>query len=197
VRARTGLKNIIYVGNHGLEIEGESSRFREPKAEMLRRELRGLSLQLRLALGDTEGLEVEDKGLSLSVHFRRVTEHLRDWVRTTTFSMVSRSRSFTCREGKMVVEVRPQVAWNKGYAVNWILREVFPPNSLPIYLGDDVTDEDAFAAMPEGITIRVGDARDSLAHFLLPDVPAVGTFLQWLDHAKPHGSFAIAQRAGR
>lgn len=197
LRARVGLNNVIYVGNHGLEIEGDSICFREPQAEALRRELRSLSLQLKLALSDTDGLEVEDKGLTLSVHFRRVNEHLHDWVRSVTFSTVSRWRSFVCREGKMVLEIRPEVDWHKGYAIKWILREVLPFGSVPIYLGDDLTDEDAFSAICEGITIRVGASADTRAQYVAPDVHAVGQFLEWLDHAKPHASIAHSQRAGR
>ena len=197
VRARAKLENVIYAGNHGLEIEADAVRFREPEAEALRRELKCLLLQLKLALSDTDGLEIEDKGLTLSVHFRRVTEHLHDWVRSVTFSTVGRSRSFNCREGKLVIEVKPQIDWHKGYAVRWILREILPPASLAIYIGDDVTDEDAFAAISEGITIRVGGSDDSKAEFFLPDVRAVGQFLQWLDRTKPHASLANSQRAGR
>jgi trehalose 6-phosphate phosphatase len=196
VRQRVGLSNVIYAGNHGLEIESDSIRFREPQAEALRRELRCVLLQLKLALSDTDGVEIEDKALTLSVHFRRVGEHLRDWVRNVTHSTVSRSRSFSCREGKMVLEVRPQITWNKGHAVKWIAREVLPAGSIPIYIGDDVTDEDGFAAIPEGITIRVGGATETEAHYLLPDVPAVGQFLTWLNHAKPN-ALANSQRAGR
>jgi trehalose 6-phosphate phosphatase len=197
VRQRVGLKNAIYVGNHGLEIEGEEVRFREPQAEALRRELRCLSLQLKLALSDTDGLEIEDKNLTLSVHFRRVTEHLHDWARNVTLSTVGRSRSFACREGKMVLEIFPRVDWHKGRAVKWIAREVLPASPLLIYAGDDVSDEDAFAAIPEGITIRVGGLSDTAAHYSLPDVAAVGLFLKWLNHAKPHASRANLQRAGR
>ncbi|MGA8026539.1 MAG: trehalose-phosphatase [Bryobacteraceae bacterium] len=197
VRDRAALDNVIYVGNHGLEIECRSIRFREPRAEALRRELRSLLLQLRLALCDTDGLEIEDKGLTLSVHFRRVTEHLHDWVRNVALSTVKRSKSFGCRDGRMVVEVRPQVNWHKGNAVKWIAREILPPQSLPIYIGDDVTDEDAFTAIPEGITIRVGEHAETHAEYLLSDVHEVGQFLRWLDHAKPHASFANTQRAGR
>src|SRR5581483_9147804 len=124
VRERAGLDNVIYVGNHGLEIECRSIRFREPEAEALRRELRCLSLQLKLALCETDGLEIEDKGLTLTVHFRRVTEHLHDWVRSATFSTVGRSRSFVCREGKMVIDIKPQVDWNKGHAIKWIASEI-------------------------------------------------------------------------
>ncbi len=197
VRIRAGLSNVIYVGNHGLEIESDSVRFREPKAETLRRELRCLALQLKLALSDTEGLEIEDKGLTVSVHFRRVIEHLHDWVRNVTVSTVGRSRSFGCREGKLVLDVQPQVGWNKGRAVKWIAGEILPPASLPIYIGDDVTDEDAFVAIPEGITIKVGEPTNTAAQYWLPDVQAVGQVLECLNRAKPHASLAISQRAGR
>lgn len=197
VRTRTGLENVIYVGNHGLEIEAGATRFREPHAESLRRELRSLSLQLKLALAETDGLEIEDKGLTLSVHYRRVPEQLHHWVREVTNGAATRSRSFQCREGKMVLEIKPESTWNKGYAIRWILREILPSPSLPIYIGDDVTDEDAFAAIPQGITIRVGDPGVSRAQFSLPNVAAVGEFLQWLIQAKTHGSRATAQRAGR
>lgn len=196
VRERAGLSNVIYAGNHGLEIESDTIRFREPQAEALRRELRCVLLQLKLALSDTDGLEIEDKGLTLSVHFRRLSEHLRDWVRNVTHSTVSRSRSFSCREGKMVLEVRPQITWNKGHAVKWIAREVLPAGSIAIYVGDDVTDEDGFTAIPEGITIKVGGVGETEAQYLLPDVPAVGQFLTWLNHAKPN-ALANSQRAGR
>jgi trehalose-phosphatase len=196
VRERAGLSNVIYAGNHGLEIESDMMRFREPRAEALRRELRCVLLQLKLALSDTDGLEIEDKGLTLSVHFRRVSEHLRDWVRNVTHSTTGRSRSFICREGKMVLEIRPQITWNKGHAVRWIAREVLPAGSVPIYIGDDVTDEDAFIAIPEGITIKVGGPAETEAQYLLPDVSAVGQFLIWLNHAKPN-ALANSQRAGR
>lgn len=197
LREKVGLKDVIYIGNHGLEIEAGSTRFREPNAEALRRELRSLSLQLQLALSETDGLEIEDKGLTLSVHFRRVADQLQDWVRRVTFSTVERSRSFVCREGKMVLEIRPQVEWNKGIAVQWILREALGGSPLAIYLGDDITDEDAFEAIAEGITIKVGEPGESNAKYCLPDVAAVGDFLQWLNQAKPHASLATAQRAGR
>jgi len=197
VRARTGIENVIYVGNHGLEIEAGSTRFREPHAESLRRELRSLSLQLKLALAETDGLELEDKGLTLSVHYRRVPDQLHHWVRAVTNGAAARSRSFQCREGNMVLEIKPQINWNKAYAAKWILREVLPSSALAIYIGGDVTDEDAFAAIPEGITIRVGEPGDSRAQYHLPDVAAVGQFLQWLTQAKSHGSRATSQRAGR
>jgi trehalose 6-phosphate phosphatase len=196
LRSRVGLKNVIYVGNHGFEIESEEIRFREPDAEALRGELRCLALQLKLALSDTDGLEIEDKGLTLSVHFRRVTEDLQQWVRNVTRSTVARYRAVYLREGQMVLEVSPRVDWNKGRAVKWIARQLPSTSSLAIYIGDDLTDEDAFVALSEGITIRVGGFSDTAAQYLLPDVSAVGLFLEWLDHAKQHAPRANSQRVG-
>jgi trehalose 6-phosphate phosphatase len=195
LRSRVGLENVIYVGNHGFEIESEEIRFREPEAEALRGELRRLALQLKLALSDTDGLEIEDKGLTLSVHFRRVTEDLQDWVRNVTRSTVARYRVVSLREGQMVLEVSPRVDWNKGRAVKWIARQL-PPSSLAIYIGDDLTDEDAFVALSEGITIRVGGFSATAARYLLPDVSSVGLFLKWLDQSKQHAPRANSQRVG-
>ncbi|HSU30882.1 MAG TPA: trehalose-phosphatase [Bryobacteraceae bacterium] len=192
VRERVGLSGVVYAGNHGLEAENDTISYRNPEAEAVRRELKCTLLQLRLALSETDGLEIEDKGLTLAVHFRRVTEHLHDWVRSITLSTVGRSRSFTCREGKMVIDIKPRIEWHKGYAVQWILKEIMPSGALPIYLGDDVTDEDAFASIREGITIKVGGSVETGAHYKLPDVPSVGQFLNWLNHAKPHESLATA-----
>jgi trehalose-phosphatase len=192
VRERVGLSGVVYAGNHGLEAESDTISYRNPEADALRRELKCTLLQLRLALSETDGLEIEDKGLTLAVHFRRVTEHLHDWVRSITLSTVGRSRSFTCREGKMVIDVKPRIEWHKGFAVQWILKEIMPTRALPIYMGDDVTDEDAFAAIREGITIKVGGSGETGAQYTLPDVPSVGQFLNWLNHAKPHESLATA-----
>jgi trehalose 6-phosphate phosphatase len=199
LQARVGLKGLIYVGNHGLEIEAGETRFREPEAEALRRELKCVSLQLRLALDTVEGMEIEDKGLTLSVHFRRVSEDMQSWVRDTALETIAKSRSYVAREGKKVVEVRPKLEWGKGHALKWLLKEVLPGYTLPIYIGDDVTDEDAFAAIPQGITIRVGGipATGTRAHYALPDVSAVARFLSWLNHAKSNASVANAQWAGK
>ncbi len=197
VRDRAGLKNVNFVGNHGLEIEAGAISFREPHSETLRRELRSLLLQLRFALGDVEGAEVEDKCFTLSVHLRRVNEHLHDWVRTTVSDIVSRSRSFASRQGHLVLEVRPQLEWHKGSAVRYLLREVLPPGAFPVCIGDDITDEDAFRAIPEGITIKVGEPGVTQAQYLVPDVAAVGNFLTWLNQAKAHAPFANSKRAGK
>jgi len=194
VRTRAGVAGVIYAGNHGLEIESDTVCFREPQAESLRLELRALILQLELALSGTDGTLIEQKGLSASVHYRQVNEALREWVRHTVQQTVERSRSFSCRDGKMVVEVRPAIDWHKGHAVQWILDRVLPPGALPIYIGDDATDEDAFFLVADGITIRVGEAAESYAAYSAPDLDAVRIFLSKLGELRSNAEKGAQER---
>jgi trehalose-phosphatase len=194
VRTRAGVAGVIYAGNHGLEIESDTVCFREPQAESLRLELRALILQLELALSGTDGTLIEQKGLSASVHYRQVNEALREWVRHTVQQTVERSRSFSCRDGKMVVEVRPAIDWHKGHAVQWILDRVLPPGALPIYIGDDATDEDAFFLLADGITIRVGEAAESYAAYSAPDLDAVRNFLSKLGELRSNAEKGAQER---
>jgi trehalose-phosphatase len=187
VRTRVGLTGIIYAGNHGLEIEGDTVCFREPQSEHLRFELRHLVLQLELALSGTPGVEIEQKGLSASIHYRQVTEELHHWVRTTVQQTIERSRSFKTASGKMVIEVRPSVEWHKGHAVRWILDRVLPPGAFPIYVGDDNTDEDAFCLLSDALTIRVGLIPHTCAKYWIPDIAAVEDFLSDVGSLRSHG----------
>jgi trehalose 6-phosphate phosphatase len=178
VRTRTGIDGIIYAGNHGLEIETDTVCFREPRAESLRLELRRLVLRLRMLLSETDGVEIEEKGLSIAVHYRQVHEALQQWVRRTVSETVCRSQVFTYSFGKMVVDIRPKVEWNKGYAVRWLLDRFSSQCAFPIFVGDDTTDEDAFAALPgDALTIHVGAIAHTNARFWVPDVQSVRSFL--------------------
>ena len=88
------------------------------------------------------------------------------------------------RHGKKVFEIRPKIDWDKGKAVLWLLEALHldGPEVLPIYVGDDVTDEDAFAALKQlGIGVLVTDVpRPSAAAYSLRDTEEVRQFLQLL-----------------
>ncbi len=200
IRKRVGMPELVYVGNHGLEIDAGRKHYQHPASETMKQDLRCIFLQLKFALSDIEGVEIEDKALTISVHFRRVHQELHEWVRKTTFELVERSRGFVARPGNMVIEVLPSVRCNKGTAVQWICRELLRPSALTVYIGDDVSDEDVFAAIGGGgVNIRVGEVADTTAQYLLPDVPAVAKFLSWmLEVRAPMApvSFANAQCAG-
>lgn len=87
-------------------------------------------------------------------------------------------------DGKKVVELQPRIDWDKGKAVLWLLQalDLNTTAVLPLYLGDDITDEDAFKALDGlGIGIVVGeDARPSIARYVLENPDEVHEFLQRL-----------------
>lgn len=178
VSARAGIEGIVYVGNHGLEIETRDLCFREPQAEALRLELKRLVLRLELLLADTSGIEIEEKGLSVAVHYRRVHPTIQSWVETSVYETVGKSQVLMPVAGKMVIDIRPRLAWNKGSAVKWILDRLSQHDVLPIYIGDDTTDEDAFSALESGLTIHVGEPVETSARFWVPDVAGVRAFLE-------------------
>jgi len=185
VRDRVGLPELIYAGNHGLEIRGPGLEFRHPTAEATRDMLRRISDELRVLLGSVAGVLVENKGLTASVHVRLVADQDREHVRRIVDGVVdSRAEAFVRTDGQLVYEVRPRVEWNKGSAVRWILDRASVASSRAVYIGDDRTDEDAFAALPGGITIKVGRSTTTLARFQVSGCEDVLRFLQrWVDEA--------------
>ncbi|MDP8235734.1 MAG: trehalose-phosphatase [Candidatus Erginobacter occultus] len=193
VRNRVGLKGVIYAGNHGLEIRGPDLEYLNPSARRARPALRAAAKKLVRQLVAIEGAEVEDKGLTLSVHYRRVRPPDRDLVRDTVFQVIAPARSrraVRVGEGKMVIEIRPPTPWNKGNAVNLLRREAGKSGEgkpLPVYVGDDRTDEDAFKVLKgKGITIKVGPPGvETLARYRLAGVGEVKEFLRRLDRVLP------------
>ncbi len=190
LKSKVGLEGIIYAGNHGLEIEGFGSSFLEPIAEEMRPSFQILNRVLLATLRGIKGVFVEDKGLTLSVHYRKVdgTEEMRVG---DAFKRIADPLSVTGRirvtQGKKVYEIRPPVAWDKGNAIAWLIAKFRESSGkaeiLPIYLGDDLTDEDGFAVIENnnGISIFVGeeDSR-SIARYFLRSPDEVTEFLKML-----------------
>ena len=182
LRPRVGVAGIGYVGNHGLEIEIPGHSFRAPRAVQLRPELARLAENLRLVLADLPGAWVQDKELTLSVHYRLVApEQVAAVLQRVTevCQPAVQAGHFQLRSGKKVLEVRPAVSWNKGAATQWIAeRSGLSSPWQVIYVGDDETDEDAFAAWPEGLTIRVGGPAPSRARWRVDGPGQVLTVLE-------------------
>lgn len=88
---------------------------------------------------------------------------------------------FRLNTGREVFDIVPRTGWHKGAAVKWILKNLAEEGSLPIYLGDDNSDEDAFAVLTDGITVRVGDHSATCAQYGVPGPAEVYRFLVWLD----------------
>lgn len=187
LRSLVGIDGIYYAGNHGMEIDGPDLKYVSPEAELARATMRDLAGKLAEALENITGVIVEDKGLSLSVHYRLVKEREVDAV-AEGFKEVTLPRlnkgEIRITTGKKVWEVRPPVDWHKGKAVEAITREIRSllklDQVLTIYLGDDTTDEDAFEVVrrPHGWSIFVGgDNPASAADYFLSSTAEVEEFL--------------------
>jgi len=181
VRERVGIRDLIYAGCHGLMIRGRGLEFVEPTAERARPALLHVSELIAQRLGHIAGARVEDKGLTISVHFRQVAAQDREELASAVQVEAGRLRDqLRVRRGKEIWEISPKVDWHKGRAVRWILDHAAGRDALPIFMGDDVTDEDAFMALPEGITVKVGHAAMSSAAWSVAGPEEVQSFLLWL-----------------
>ena len=190
VKGMVGLDGIYYVGNHGMEIAGPGISFVNAEAQGAQEVIKHLAERLSDQLSDVEGVIVEDKGLSLSVHYRLVEEaevkRVTDIFQQSTGHLREKGR-IRVTSGKKVWEVRPPVDWHKGKAVVAIrvgLKARYKLERLmTIYLGDDTTDEDAFGMVkrPQGWSIFVGGENPaSSADYFLNSTSEVGDFLSRL-----------------
>ncbi|URA09249.1 bifunctional alpha,alpha-trehalose-phosphate synthase (UDP-forming)/trehalose-phosphatase [Thermospira aquatica] len=157
VKEKIGIEDIIYAGNHGAEIWDGNKIIINQNSMENRDLLEELLDKLTKALAHIQGVWVEDKGITASLHFRNVAPNEVGEV-FSTFDRIAREykENFRFITGKKVFEIRPLNIWNKGNAVSWII-ENMGENRFPIYIGDDTTDEDAYIALQNrGLSISIG-----------------------------------------
>lgn len=190
LKDKVNVDGIIYAGNHGLEIEGFGSNFLEPVAEEMRPFLQMLGQALSATLRGIKGVFVEDKGLTISVHYRSVDDTEERKVRDA-FARVTDPLHVTGRikvtQGKKVYEIRPPVDWDKGKAVAWLIANCRQARgkggAVPLYLGDDLTDEDGFKVIEKtgGVSVFVGEGNfPSVARYFLKSPEEVTELLGML-----------------
>lgn len=192
VKKRVGLKNIIYAGNHGLEVMGPGIKYNTFVSENIKKVFRKIKSELFASVGSIPGVHIEDKSLTLSVHYRQVkSKDLADFKRKILDHVLPYvvDRKAVVTEGKMVFEIRPEIEWNKGSVILWLIRRlksnIANSKILHIFIGDDVTDETAFHALKgKGLCIRVGASAASAAPFFFKDIKEVTQFLKLIVDAK-------------
>jgi len=188
---KVGVSGIVYVGNHGLEIENPVGRHKKILASARKRELKRITQNLQNSLKKIPGILFEDKGPILSVHYRNVPQKFFTQVPQIVEAELEQwKRGWKMASGKKVLEIRPNINFNKGRAVKEILK-VFPSQQLlPIYLGDDQTDEDAFRVLKgQGISVFVGTGKlSSEAVFFLKSPDEVQEFLLRCQEARCAGT---------
>jgi len=152
LRARCPVPGAYYSGNHGLQIDGPEVHETNPDAVRLLPRVREFSRQIRALLNGTAGVFIEDKELTLSVHYRPVQDRCEQEKIVYAVETLYRQNPHGLRltYGKKVVEVRPDIDWNKGDATLYLItciERARASSVFPIFIGDDKTDEDAFRAV--------------------------------------------------
>jgi trehalose-phosphatase len=184
---RAHIRPEVYLaGFHGLEIEIPGDAFMHPEAAASTPLMRGVTDAMAPHLPSLPGVFIEDKVFSIALHYREAAEPVRT-VAQARFLDAARDYLDNGRlrllPGACVLELLPDVDWNKGRALEWIRKRVEDIHgpTFSVYVGDDVTDEDAFRAVGiHGMTIAASD-RASGAEFRVDGPEGVERLLRLLD----------------
>ena len=185
VRQMVGLDNLAYIGSHGFEMAlPDGTVHVQERGGYFLPALDAAEADLRTAIEGAKGAWVERKRFAIALHYREVAAGDVPELARRLDAVAVRYPDLRRTGGKKVFELRPNLEWGKGKAVHALLEMLHVDASrvVPLFIGDDVTDEDAFRAIGDsGVTILVSD-RDqaTAARFVLNDVPEVRSFLEGL-----------------
>jgi len=174
------VRGVRYAGLYGWERNG----VRRPQGIRRASLIRAKNL-LGKRLVRFPGVWIEDKGMTLGVHYRGVTPSTarRSWT-VVRRALKDFQPALRILPGKKVWEVLPAEIEGKGRGVRAMLAEL-PSGTLPIYVGDDAADEPAFVVLRRGITVRVGRSRNTRAHYFVHSPDEVFRFLEALGREMP------------
>lgn len=196
-----GIDGLVVAGSHGFDIGGHrDGTVRHDAVTGFEDLLSTVTHRLNTEVGSIEGAVIEPKRFSVAVHYRRVAPKDRPSVTATVDTLLAEYPDrLKVTPGKMVYEIQPKVDWDKGKAVQYLRHAlgVEGEEFVALYLGDDITDEDAFTALKEsgngqGIGVVVADLGDeeqadrvTAADFVLESTGEVQQFLNALAHSQP------------
>ncbi|HEX5760681.1 MAG TPA: trehalose-phosphatase [Thermoanaerobaculia bacterium] len=177
VAALVGLPELVYAGSHGFDIAGPEVR--HEVGEGVPAEIAATAAELERAVRGFPGVLVEPKRFTVAVHWRLARPEDLPALEGEVEGVLARHPALRRAEGKKVWELRPALAWDKGEALRWLLAAwgLDGGRGVPLYLGDDATDEDAFravravrAAAEPGVGVLVADEpRPTAASYVLRD----------------------------
>ncbi|WP_458069892.1 trehalose-phosphatase [Rhodanobacter sp. BL-MT-08] len=162
-------------GLHGLELRRADGSFRRltvdsDQQQRMRKATEALAARY-------EGVEREDKQMAVALHCRRAPQQFMS-LRDAALELIAELPGYELQPGNLVIEFKP-TGMDKGRAVSELMASVPFAGRLPVYLGDDLTDEHAFASVQKkgGISVLTGPPRPSHASFSLPGPAAVEIWL--------------------
>ena len=185
VQNLVGIKGIFYAGSHGFDIKGPGGfTMIHPIAEKTIPLVSEIIEQLKQTLQDMEGVLIEEKKFSVAVHYRNLKkqENL-PFIEKTVNDIIQQHNQLRLLKGKKVFEILPNIDWDKGKAVRWIMNALEIPwdKTSVFYIGDDTTDEYAFrTVVTRGTAIMVTDdpSKPSSADFQLQSPEEVKKFFE-------------------
>jgi trehalose-phosphatase len=179
VRRRVGLEDVHYAGCHGFEIAGPRGNRVHGAAAAAAPQLAAAADQVAHDIRGLPGVQLERKRFTLAVHYRRARDADVPAVRAAVARAQAHHPALRITSGKKVFELQPDVDWDKGRAVLWLIQTLVLQDALPVYIGDDVTDEDAFRALAQrGVGVAVQEtAQPTAADYTLRDPGEVRALL--------------------
>ncbi|CDO87216.1 trehalose phosphatase [Mycobacterium triplex] len=186
VSARVGLPGIWYAGSHGFELTApDGTHHQNDAAAAAAPVLESAAARLRERLGPIPGVRVEHKRFGVAVHYRNAARNRVGDV-TAAVRAAGQRDALRVTTGREVIELRPDVDWDKGKTLHWVLDHLDESTDVtPIFLGDDITDEDGFDAVRDGdvqgipILVRHNDDGDraTAARYALDSPAAAADFV--------------------
>ncbi|MGH3870815.1 MAG: trehalose-phosphatase [Pseudonocardiaceae bacterium] len=186
-----GIDDLVVAGSHGFDIGDHRAGVVHDAAAGFEDLLSTVTDRLRKEVGSIQGVAIETKRCSVAVHYRLVAPSQRPVVdAVVNMLLAGYPDDLKVTPGKMVYEIQPRVDWDKGKAVAYLLHtmRVDADEVVPLYLGDDITDEDAFRVLHDraGVGVVVADqgevGRVTAADFMLDSIGEVERFLNALAH---------------
>ncbi|MDP2887272.1 MAG: trehalose-phosphatase [Ignavibacteria bacterium] len=190
IKAKVRLRDLFLIANHGFEISMRRSHWVHRTAKEARPVLGEIVRKLKRGLSAVQGVLIENKRYTLTVHYRNVRKQSVPLVKEITRRLLRPYEGdLRITRGKKIFEVRPDAPWNKGHAVEHVLKCLRPDKtSLVVYIGDDRSDEDAFLLLRgKAITIVVGGRRRSAAKYQVSSPRTVAEFLKIIEATTTKG----------
>jgi trehalose-phosphatase len=161
IETMVGVEGVRYVGLHGAARNGKSMAVSRAAQQAMARARKEAQSKLR----ELPGIWIEDKGLIFAVHYRGAAHESAEEAGCVLRRIVAPLRkNLRILNGDCVWEVLPREIQGKGAAVLELLAGL-PDRTVAMYIGDDRTDEEAFAVLPGHITVKVGDGQNTSAGF--------------------------------
>ncbi|MFO8010847.1 MAG: trehalose-phosphatase [Dehalococcoidia bacterium] len=195
VQSMVGISDIVYAGSHGFDIAGPGGEYSEKQiGNRFLPALNRAENSLEKTIREFEGARVERKRFTIAVHYRSMDESLLDGLEKAVDKVISDEPELRKSTGKKVFELLPDIEWNKGKALLSLLDTLYVDSSkaVPLFIGDDITDEDAFRAIRNrGVSIIVGTGdRETAARYSLRDSDEVARFLEIIHSMEETGKLA-------